>query len=235
MIMTAAEWEGCTDPTRMLDDLASSGTLSERKARLFAVACSRTVGDFLTDERSRQAVEIAEQYADGLVGRKALSAARRNAFSASKILPAVSTGPGHGAAAHAAVVALCACRDARRYGRGSVAAGTAGCTNSLVFFVRGDAAGWADREAQCHLIRCIFGNPFRPRAIDPAWLGHGDGTVVKLAQAVYDDRAFDRLPVLADALEEGGCRDADVLGHCRELGEHVRGCWVVDLILSKDR
>ena len=58
--------------------------------------------------------------------------------------------------------------------------------------------------------------------------------MVKLAQGIYDDRAFDRMPVLADALEEAGCYDADILAHCRQPGEHVRGCWVVDLLLGKE-
>jgi hypothetical protein len=58
----------------------------------------------------------------------------------------------------------------------------------------------------------------------PSWLSWNDGTVVKMAQAIYDDRAFDRLPILADALEDAGCSDADILAHCRSEGPHVRGC-----------
>jgi hypothetical protein len=83
------------------------------------------------------------------------------------------------------------------------------------------------------LLRDIFGNPFRPVPADPNWLSWNDGTIPELAQAVYDDRAFDRLPVLADALEEAGCVNADMLAHCRGPGPHVRGCWVVDLLLGK--
>ena len=66
-----------------------------------------------------------------------------------------------------------------------------------------------------------------------AWLAWNDGTIRKMAQVIYGDRAFDRLPLLADALEDAGCTDADILGHCRTPGEHVRGCWVVDLLLGK--
>jgi hypothetical protein len=58
-------------------------------------------------------------------------------------------------------------------------------------------------------------------------------TVQQLAESIYSDRAFDRLQVLADALEEAGCDNADILAHCRSPGPHVRGCWVVDLILGK--
>lgn len=75
----------------------------------------------------------------------------------------------------------------------------------------------------------IFGNPFRPVTFDPACLT----TAVKLAQAIYDDRAFDRLPLLAEALEEEGCVNAEVLEHLRAPGVHVRGCWAVDLLLGK--
>ena len=67
--------------------------------------------------------------------------------------------------------------------------------------------------------------------LDPAWL---TPTVQSIAAAIYQDRAFDRLPILADALEEAGCTNADVLLHCRQPGEHVRGCWVVDLLLGKE-
>ena len=71
-------------------------------------------------------------------------------------------------------------------------------------------------------------------AIDPSWLAWNNGIVVKMAQAVYEERAFDRLPVLADALEEAGCADADLLSHLRGPGPHVRGCWAVDLLLGKE-
>ena len=84
------------------------------------------------------------------------------------------------------------------------------------------------------LVRDLFRpETFASVTISPAWLAWNDGTVIKIAQAVYDERAFDRLPILADALEDAGCDDADILRHCREPGEHVRGCWVVDLLLGK--
>lgn len=84
--------------------------------------------------------------------------------------------------------------------------------------------------AQGVLLRDIFGNPFRPVSPNSAWL---TDTVLSLAQDIYDKQAFDRLPILADALEEAGCDDADILGHCRERGNHVRGCWPIDLLLGK--
>jgi hypothetical protein len=84
------------------------------------------------------------------------------------------------------------------------------------------------------VIRDVVGNPFRPApVIDPAWLAWSGGTVRKLAAASYEERAFDRLPVLADALEDAGCSDPEVLGHLHCGGEHARGCWVLDLLLGK--
>jgi hypothetical protein len=84
------------------------------------------------------------------------------------------------------------------------------------------------------LLRDLFGNPFRPApSLAPAVLSWNGGTVPRLASAIYEERAFDRLPVLADALEDAGCADADVLTHCRSSGEHTRRCWVVDLVLGK--
>ena len=87
---------------------------------------------------------------------------------------------------------------------------------------------------QCHLLRDIFGNPFCAVAVDRTWLAWNDSTAMRIAQAIYDECAFDRLPILADALEDAGCDNADILNHCRQPGEHVRGCWVIDLLLGKE-
>jgi hypothetical protein len=90
------------------------------------------------------------------------------------------------------------------------------------------------RQSQAALLRCIFGIPFRPLPrLNSAWLAWEGGTVPKLAAALYDERAFDRLAVLADALEEAGCTDQSILDHLRGPGPHVRGCWAVDLVLGK--
>ena len=80
------------------------------------------------------------------------------------------------------------------------------------------------------ILRDIFGNPFRPVAFDPRWRS---SDTVGVARGIYEDRAFERMPILADALMDAGCDDEQVLGHCRGEGPHVRGCWVVDLILDK--
>jgi hypothetical protein len=84
---------------------------------------------------------------------------------------------------------------------------------------------------QAALLRDIFGNPFRPVAFDPAWR---TSTAVAIAQQMYVSRDFFAMPILADALQDAGCDSDDVLTHCRDAnGVHVRGCWVVDLVLGK--
>ncbi len=87
-----------------------------------------------------------------------------------------------------------------------------------------------DRERQAELLHHIFGNPFHPITINPAWI---TPTVTALAQKIYDDRTFDQLPTLADSLVKSGRANQEILDHCRGPGPHVRGCWVVDLVLGK--
>jgi hypothetical protein len=89
-----------------------------------------------------------------------------------------------------------------------------------------------EKRACAALLRDIFGNPFRPVSVDPSWL---TSDVVALARSTYDERAFDRMPILADALQDAGCTNNAVLTHCRDANPvHVRGCWVVDLLLGKE-
>ena len=92
----------------------------------------------------------------------------------------------------------------------------------------------AEKEAQCRMLRCVVGNPFRPVRPRPSWLTWHGGTVVRLAEQVYHGRRTGDLPVLADALEEAGCDNADILEHCRGPGPHARGCWLLDLLRSVD-
>ncbi|MBA4189240.1 MAG: hypothetical protein C0467_14685 [Planctomycetaceae bacterium] len=90
--------------------------------------------------------------------------------------------------------------------------------------------GTGDRSIQTALLKCLLGNPFHPLSVDPSWL---TSDVVALARGIYEDRAFDRMPILADALQDAGCDNDDVLNHCRAERIHARGCWVVDLLLGK--
>jgi hypothetical protein len=94
----------------------------------------------------------------------------------------------------------------------------------------GDAAQ-QELRVQSDIIRDIFGNPFRPVAFDPEWRTN---TVLAIGRQMYDSREFAPMPILADALQDAGCDNADILDHCRGPGPHVRGCWVVDLVLGKE-
>jgi hypothetical protein len=102
--------------------------------------------------------------------------------------------------------------------------------NAPDYEIQAEGVSERERLLQCDLLRCIFGNPFRPVSFDPAWITE---TAVALAAGIYADRALDRLPILADALEDAGCDHPDVLSHCRGPGAHARGCWVVDGVLGR--
>lgn len=94
--------------------------------------------------------------------------------------------------------------------------------------------GEEDAPRQVNLLRCIFGPlPFRPISLESAWFFWHDGLPVLMARQMYESRDFNDMPILADALEDAGCTDQDILGHCRQQGEHVRGCWVIDRLLCK--
>jgi len=210
--MTEQKWLACTDPQPMLDFLR--GKASDRKLRLFACACCRRIWHLLSDERSRTAVEVLEAFCEGAVTEKQLEEARSKAHQASYQPPEAIAEPVFWAAAYVA--------DAPAF---FVARQVVSCVS--------DAEMQTElREPRTeHLVHDVFGNPFRPIALDSAWL---TPTVTSLAQAIYNDRAFDRLPILADALEDSGCTNADILNHCRQPGVHVRGCWAVDLVLGKE-
>jgi hypothetical protein len=250
--MTEAEWLACADPVPILAFLR--GTASERKFGLFACACCCQVGDAVSDERSRAAFFVAERFADGGATREELDAARKAAWevahdwrgeggsrahNAARAIAHTSAFPAsryaRNAAADAAYAAPCAARDAAEDVWGSagyqkspevIAAGKA-----MLAFAR--EAARAAEPGQVVLLRDIFGNPFRPVSVDPAWLAWSDGAVVRVARAIYEERAFDRLPILADALMDAGCDNQVILDHCRDAGPHVRGCWALDLILGK--
>jgi hypothetical protein len=215
--MTEAEWLVCTDPKPMLDFLqfrSPHRKTSDRKFRLFSVACCRRIWHFLADERSTKAVKVVEQFADREPNQKTMKEAVKAAWEARSVSPS-----------WAARAAYEAARDSWQTAR---AAGRAGK-------VHGDEKEfYAETQAQGLLIRDLFGPlPFRPVSIDPAWLTWYDGLLVSMSQKMYDSRDFSNMPILADALVEAGCTNADILAHCREPGEHVRGCWVLDLLLGK--
>jgi hypothetical protein len=184
----------------------------------------------IPDARSRRAVEAAESWADGLLSKKQLLSAQVDARAAQDeytMSPAARFGDAKGEA-------LCAASNVALPNKAWVwtvaneMRGACRPANGLA-----QSAIAKAESVQVQLLRDIFGNPFRLADISSSLVSWNDGTVVKLGQAIYADRAFDRLPILADALEDAGCDNADILVHCRGPGPHVRGCWVVDLILGK--
>jgi hypothetical protein len=211
--VTEADWLSTTDPTPMLGLLRDRGLASERKLRLYGVAFTRRVWHLLTAECFRDAVEVAERFADGQASKKELNAARRSSGAA---LEAAGLG------------GLC--------GEPYWALGCAWSTTRSPALNATMYPLWVftdpgNREWQVSLVREVFGNPFRP----PSALASSCLTpaVLSLAQAAYDHRLDPaRLAELADALEHAGCTDAGLLGHLRGEG-HVRGCFAVDAILGK--
>jgi hypothetical protein len=221
--VTEEEWLACADPTPILAFLRVKA--SDRKLRLFAVACCRRIWHLFRDDNDRQAVEVSERLADGL----ATNAERRAA--------ALAAGGGYGDAGGAAVCAV-GVPPIHAAERASDCAASAFATagERTLLPNHQDNPAWqrlfdAERASQCDLTRDIFGNPFRPLVFDPRWRS---ADTVGVGRGIYEDRGFDRLPLLADALMDAGCSDEQVIGHCRSEGPHVRGCWVVDLVLGKE-
>ncbi len=245
--MTEAEWLAATDPRPMLHSLQDN--FSERKLRLFAAACCRRWWHLLAPEWSRRAVETAERFADGLATGDELAPLWSEfiAFRAEREdydNPAYTDEPWHHAVEAAGWTACREISDDERAFPWHTYWDCADCAAWAINVAAESGEGLfaaAEKEAQGRALLCLFGNPFRPMpSIDPAWLVWHGGWVSKLARFAYDDRRLPegtldtaRLAVLADALEDAGCADPDLLGHLRGPGPHVRGCWAVDLLLGK--
>jgi hypothetical protein len=223
--MTVDEWDSCTDPVAMLEFLR--GRASDRKLRLFAVACARRVCHLMADERSRHAVLAAELYADGLTDRDRLDRARDDAREAKRLfMPPAQV---------IAWRAACAAQDATRHSGRSAALNCMAESSRAVNVRDTNHCDPAELQQQPRILRCIFGPlPFRPVTLAPGILRWNDGTVPTLAQVIYDERHFGDLPILADALLDASCTDAELFGHLRSPGPHARGCWAVDLLLAKE-
>jgi hypothetical protein len=228
--MTEVEWLTSTDIYKMLEYLR--GKVSDRKLRLFAVACCHRPYYQVADERQRKAVQLAERMADEDVNEDELKIVHQAAHELWEAAWAASLAAQQEAPRGTPEVESLVDADM------ATAAGWAILENAWEAAYQVTGVEWDEEHAdepahQLALLRDIFGNPFRPVAIDHSSLSWNDGTVVKLAEAIYEDQTFDGLPVLADALQEAGCHDTDIIGHCRHPGPHVRGCWVVDHLLTK--
>jgi hypothetical protein len=257
--MTEQEWLPCTDPKRMLrfllgtneprvQDIASFPACkgSDRKMRLFACACYHRIRHLLPNTLAHAAVELAERFADGRATMEQLQhvtarlwgpiEALEGPWRASQGDERTALQPTHEALALAWQVVRPEAPKAAYYASSnaylSLAAVMnpgAGCSDSS--FVKSQVA---EERVQTDILRCIFGTLFSPVTLDVAVVNWHDGTIGKIAQSIYEERSFTTMPILADALEEAGCTNADILAHCRMPGPHTRGCWVIDLILKKE-
>jgi hypothetical protein len=216
--MNDAEWDSAQAPAHLLSLLGDR--VSPRKWRLFACGCCRRVWSLLHDRTMRACVEIAEDYADDLASERALAAVCQQGWETWSNWPRMDRFTFKAVSAAAWV--------AKPVVDSEVAATVLHC--SLNADCRSDLEE-ALRD-RCDLIRDVFGNPFRQAPVLTGSLTR-PGVVRELAEAIYDDPGFDALPLLADALQDAGCHDEQILSHCREPGNHLRGCWVVDLLLEK--
>jgi hypothetical protein len=218
--VTGDYWQVYTDPTPMLAFLR--GRANARRLRLFACACARRVWDRL-DATGRWAVQAAERAAEDEGPEGELRAAHVEAHEAA--LRAVAGWGANRRHDHARFAAAsCAAPDA---------AEAASMTSQDMLRLADEGLRRpAEEAAQVADIRCVFGDPFRSAVVDPGWL---TSTVLALVRQVDEAREFGALPILADALQESGCDNEDILNHCRDANAtHVRGCWVVDLVLGKE-
>ena len=226
--MTEAEWLGRSQLVAMLKHVYRS-RCSDRKLQLAAIAFCRHMGHLPLPVEWHDTVARFEEWVEGAATAEQVIAARQRLeaiadpphsqdepgfherfFGHQAATLLVDTGPGRKKRSEKLFMVESVAFDANQ--------------------VFGAGHERTIRIAHCRIVREIFGNPFLPVTLNIPWL---TSTVLALANGIYQEKAFDRMPILADALQDAGCDNEDVLNHCREPGEHVRGCWVVDLILSK--
>ncbi len=241
--MTEAEWIDCVVPQLMLPKLCG---MSDRKMRLFACACCRQDTHAWAHPGVRQIVELAERCCDGLAPLDDLVPVRIElSQTANNLRPGLSQTEERYRSWESKYDCYDWAQDRgdelnEEVGRAQNlwqqamagrAVGLPAAADAVRAILDHTIGKNGNPSTQCALLRDIAGNPFRSIPLDTAWR---TATVTGLAQTIYDDRAFDRHPILADALEDAGCTNTDILQHCRQPGEHARGCWVVDLVLGKE-
>jgi hypothetical protein len=235
--MSEGRWLDGLDPEPMLEAL--HGQISPRKLRLIACAACRYVWSYLGDERTRNAVEVAERFADGMESAETLAHASpesQGVFSdmdmaGSQFLFATS-----------AVNCACWADGSDLYEvvkRCLVAAVHVGVYQAGRDVDSGkipNPPNWEmlvkkrEKGRMARLVREVAGNPFKPIAFAAQWQ---TDSVRAIASTAYAERRFELLPDLATSLEAAGCKNKLILEHCRDPRPHYRGCWAVDLVLGK--
>jgi hypothetical protein len=233
--MTEEQWLTCVEPQEMLNFV--SGMAGGRKYRLFACACCRRSWNEFVAPLTIRVVMAVEMLADSKGGDATLAKVLEVALRAANAVRREIAQSGYlahtaGAAAQvthpdSAVAAQFASQSAAL----AIADAPLAVYSGHRLLTRALPPEYANEcVVQADLVRDIFGNPFRSFELKPEWLTLD---VLSLASGMYDSRDFGSMPILADALQDAGCDEEEVLTHCREAREHVRGCWIVDLLLGK--
>jgi len=238
--VTQKEWLACSDPEPLLAHLSRSKRFKklDRKWRLLGCAFARQGWSLLTARRSRNAIEVSEKHADGRATKRELEKgffaahaalrARKRSFWEKEGFPVTLELPNIDSIYEAAAAAanlddiMVAATVTARLITGTVLARPRNPGRKTLALL----------QNQADIVRDVFGNPFKRSRVKPGQLTT-DRRCVKLAASIYKHRSFDRMSELADALEQAGCTNQDILNHCRRPGPHTRGCWVVDLLLGK--
>jgi hypothetical protein len=219
--MTETEWLACANPLRMLEFLRAKS--SDRKLRLFAVACCRRLFDTYGYAPCwEEPLTWAEWYADG----------KATSLDLTEIEQEVQSDACEPCDSYSAVAEAVASAVATRNFDPSLVPGAVIRAANCCAYLESIREENEEFASQCDLLRDLFGPLlFRPVVIAPAWLTPG---VIEVAHNIYDKRSFDRLPALAKELREAGCAEAIILAHCRKKDAHVRGCWLIDLLLGRE-
>lgn len=244
--LSESEWRESGDPRLLLDFLRNK--ITNRQLSLFSVACCRRAWTLLAPA-SKAAIEATERFVDGHLSEEQQGMAVQAAIDAEvgvmlrrREVMEVGDTRSVGDVDATLIKRLSAAASAVTYGMppshliGTYTLdtpdqdrGVMAMLSQITFAITGRVSDPAEFRLQCEMLRDIVGDPFHQAALDPS---SRNAKVVSLAEAIYAERAFDRMPILADALEEAGCTEASVLEHCRGPGPHVQGCWVLDLLLN---
>ncbi|WP_143393384.1 hypothetical protein [Fimbriiglobus ruber] len=257
--MTKEEWDECNDASRLLaifSELAvasgeyppSKGQLAicrrfftpARKFRLFAIACCRQLSPFLAIPYARDAVDMAERYVDGQETMESLIDMHEFAEQTFATVLNESEPSSPMTLSLAMILNTLWAEISRHYGNIEGAdyiplnfvseVISQQCSDIYKSPEETSQSSTTGNRYLVGLVRCIFGNPFSPFNLDRANL---TSAVSSFARQMYSTKDFSPMPLLADALQEAGCTDENVLRHCRGSGPHTKGCFVVDVILEK--
>jgi hypothetical protein len=213
--MTEKKWLACKDPLRMLQHIKAE--LKSRKGVLLQVACLRHVWTELSDD-FRQWAELLASVAEGAESWDSTEEVW-DEIEGEIYARDLEEAPPAGHGRWDAILSI-----------------LAGGWHTLAWqnghaWQTGNSAWRTERAVHAQFVREIFGNPFRPVKFNKKWR---TSDVQLLAKGVYKEMAFDRMPILADALQDAGCDSDDLLSHLRDTtATHVRGCWAIDLVLGK--